>query len=69
MLSFRIGNEDHIVHVYGDQSIAEALHVLWKNRSGVVAVRDRESKRLIGSIRNSDIYLLLENDNIFRSLK
>ncbi|KAB2634622.1 SNF1-related protein kinase regulatory subunit gamma-1-like [Pyrus ussuriensis x Pyrus communis] len=55
------GNEKHVVHVYGDQSLAGALHVLWKSRNGAVAVTDTKTKKLIGCIRNSNIYLLLEN--------
>ncbi|KAM1264517.1 hypothetical protein ACFX2J_034309 [Malus domestica] len=53
---FRFGNEEHVVHVYGDQSLVGALHVLWKSRNG--AVKERKTKKLIGCIRNSDIYLL-----------
>ncbi|XP_041016286.1 SNF1-related protein kinase regulatory subunit gamma-1-like [Juglans microcarpa x Juglans regia] len=66
---FRFENEEHVVHVYGDQSIAEALHVLWGSRIGVVAVLNRETNRLIGSIRSSDIYLLVENETFLHDRK
>ncbi|KAL5858217.1 hypothetical protein ACOSQ3_005675 [Xanthoceras sorbifolium] len=62
---FRFENEDHVVQVCGDQSVAEAMQILCKNRVGIIAVVDRGTKRLIGGMRRSDIYLLLENDNIY----
>ncbi|RVW48356.1 SNF1-related protein kinase regulatory subunit gamma-1 [Vitis vinifera] len=58
---------DHAIHVYGDQRIAEGFHVLWKNRTCPIAVLNRENKRLIGSLRSSDIHLLLDNDDLFHS--
>lgn len=60
---------DHAIHVYGDQRIAEGFHVLWKNRTYPIAVLNRENKRLIGSLRSSDIHLLLDNDDLFHSRK
>ncbi|CBI37673.3 unnamed protein product, partial [Vitis vinifera] len=58
-LSFRFAN----------QSIAEGFHVLWKNRTCPIAVLNRENKRLIGSLRSSDIHLLLDNDDLFHGRK
>ncbi|XP_048336134.2 SNF1-related protein kinase regulatory subunit gamma-1 isoform X2 [Ziziphus jujuba] len=69
LTDFWFEHKEHAVHVYGDQSITEALHTLWKNRTGVIAVTDRESKRLIGSVRNSDVYLLLESENLLHDKK
>ncbi|KAG7976025.1 hypothetical protein I3843_06G127700 [Carya illinoinensis] len=66
---FRFENEEHVVHVYGDQSIAEALHVLWRSRIGAIAVLNRETNRLVGSIRCSDIYLLIENETFLHDRK
>lgn len=66
---YRFEHREHVVHVYGDQSIAEALHALWKSRTGVIAVTDRENKRVIGSVRNSDVYLLLESGNLLHNKK
>ncbi|KAK5837873.1 hypothetical protein PVK06_006600 [Gossypium arboreum] len=65
---FRFENES-VSFVYGDDSIADALHVLFKSQTGAVAVIDRQTRMLIGSVRNGDVYLLLENDKIFRDRK
>ncbi|TYJ44311.1 hypothetical protein E1A91_A03G214800v1 [Gossypium mustelinum] len=65
---FRFENES-VSFVYGDESIADALHVLFKSQTGAVAVIDRQTRMLIGSVRNGDVYLLLENDKIFRDRK
>ncbi|KAF3435726.1 hypothetical protein FNV43_RR22818 [Rhamnella rubrinervis] len=69
LTEFRFENKEHIVHVYGDQNIAEALHILWKSRIGVIAVRDRENDKLIGSVRSSDVFLLLESENLLHNRK
>ncbi|XP_040958616.1 SNF1-related protein kinase regulatory subunit gamma-1 isoform X1 [Gossypium hirsutum] len=65
---FRFENES-VSFVYGDESIADALHVLFKSQTGAVAVIDRQTRMLIGSVRNGDVYLLLENEKIFRDRK
>ncbi|KAK2665346.1 hypothetical protein Ddye_003920 [Dipteronia dyeriana] len=62
---FRLENEDHVVQVYRDQSVAEAVQILCGNRVGVIAVVERGTERLIGNMRRSDIYLLLENDKLY----
>ncbi|KAI9180460.1 hypothetical protein LWI28_005002 [Acer negundo] len=62
---FRLENEDHVVQVYGDQSVSEAVRILCGNRVGVIAVVERGTETLIGNMRRSDIYLLLENDNLY----
>ncbi|KAJ0076918.1 hypothetical protein Patl1_36449 [Pistacia atlantica] len=61
---FRFENGDHVVQVCGDQSLAEGLRMLCKNQVDAIAVVKRETRRLIGTITRSDIYLLLENDNL-----
>ncbi|CAN0866516.1 SNF1-related protein kinase regulatory subunit gamma-1 [Linum grandiflorum] len=61
--------EEHLKTVYGDQSLSEALHLLWKSQVGVVAVVSRGNGRVIGCIRNSDAYLLVENTNLFSNRK
>ncbi|RQO95825.1 hypothetical protein POPTR_009G118700v4 [Populus trichocarpa] len=66
---FRFGNEERVDLVYGDRSLAEALHILRESRIGVVAVVNRENKKVIGCIRNSDVYLLLENNEILGDRK
>ncbi|CAI0377539.1 unnamed protein product [Linum tenue] len=61
--------EEHLVTVYGDQSLTEALHLLWGTQIGVIAVVSRANEKVIGCIRNSDVYLLLENDDLFSNRK
>ncbi|XP_050261237.1 SNF1-related protein kinase regulatory subunit gamma-1-like [Quercus robur] len=65
----RFENEEHVVYVYGDQSIAEALHALRESQIGAIAVINRGSKKLIGSIRRSDIHLIIQNDNLLHNRK
>ncbi|OVA18758.1 CBS domain [Macleaya cordata] len=65
---FRFENNGSLVYVYGDQSISDALHSLWENRVNGIPVIDRETKKLIGSVRINDIHLLT-NDKLFRDRK
>ncbi|KAJ8767152.1 hypothetical protein K2173_013549 [Erythroxylum novogranatense] len=55
--------------VYGDQILAEALRILWESRVGAVPVLDRRSQKLIGCIRDTDIHLLFENNELFNNRK
>lgn len=55
--------------MYGDESIARALHILFKSQIGAIAVIDRQTQRLIGRVTSSDVYLLMENDNLFHNRK
>lgn len=66
---FRFESEGQAVSITGDQNLAEALKVLWEKRVDAVAVVDRGTGRLIGSIRRSDVYLLLDNDDLFFNRK
>uniref|UniRef100_A0A6N2L4E5 CBS domain-containing protein n=1 Tax=Salix viminalis TaxID=40686 RepID=A0A6N2L4E5_SALVM len=66
---FRFENEERVDLVYGDRSLAEALHILRESRVGVVAVVNRENKKVIGCIRKSDVYLLLENNELLGDRK
>ncbi|KAJ6671389.1 hypothetical protein OIU85_015166 [Salix viminalis] len=66
---FRFENEERVDLVYGDRSLAEALHILRGSRVGVVAVVNRENKKVIGCIRKSDVYLLLENNELLGDRK
>ncbi|XP_052180283.1 SNF1-related protein kinase regulatory subunit gamma-1-like isoform X3 [Diospyros lotus] len=65
----RFENEEHAVFVYGDQSIAETMHILWESRIGAAAVMERGTKRLIGSLSNSDLYIFLDNNDVFNNRK
>ncbi|XP_076924606.1 SNF1-related protein kinase regulatory subunit gamma-1-like [Bidens hawaiensis] len=62
---FRFEHDDQIVSVYNDQSIAEAVDVLWNSKVCAIAVVDRQMDKLIGCIRLSDIHHLLDDDHIF----
>jgi len=54
-----------IIHLYGDQYIIDAMDCLWKHRISGVPVIDRHSKRILGSVRNTDVRLLLDNHKLF----
>ncbi|OWM87237.1 SNF1-related protein kinase regulatory subunit gamma-1-like isoform X1 [Punica granatum] len=62
---YRFENEDHMVCVYENQTVAEALLTLRENQMGAIAVLNRKTRQLIGCFRSSDIYLLLDNDYVF----
>ncbi|XP_047324973.1 SNF1-related protein kinase regulatory subunit gamma-1-like [Impatiens glandulifera] len=66
---FRFDLAERTMYVFGNQSIDEAIDILWKNRDiGVVAVV-QSTKRLIGWVRRSDIHLLLDNHELFHMRK
>lgn len=65
----RLEHKGYAVHVYGDQNISEAFSLLWENGNCPAAVRNRESRRLIGGLRSSDVHLLLDNNDLFCSRK
>ncbi|KAH0449544.1 hypothetical protein IEQ34_020236 [Dendrobium chrysotoxum] len=58
-----------LVCIFGDQTVADALHILWENHSDAVPVIGRVTKTLIGFVRSSDIYLLLEDDELYENRK
>ncbi|XP_020522877.1 SNF1-related protein kinase regulatory subunit gamma-1 isoform X2 [Amborella trichopoda] len=58
-----------VIHLHGDQSVAEGLHCLWKNRIGGIPILDSKTERLIGNFRSTDVRLLLDNDDIFKNRK
>ncbi|CAL9201437.1 unnamed protein product [Musa hybrid cultivar] len=62
---YRLMNAAGVVSVFSDQSLADALHVLWDMQLDGVPVVDRRSGTLLGCVRRSDIYLLLEDDSLF----
>ncbi|XWS67888.1 hypothetical protein CRYUN_Cryun04dG0043500 [Craigia yunnanensis] len=66
---FGFENEENVSSVYGDESIAKALHILFKSQIGAIAVIDRQTWRFMGSVRSSDVYLLMENDNLLHNRK
>ncbi|KAL4588825.1 hypothetical protein LXL04_001721 [Taraxacum kok-saghyz] len=62
---FRFDHNDQIVSIYNDQTIAEAVNALWKKKICAVAVVKRQTNKLIGCVRVSDIHRLLSDDRIF----
>ncbi|RCV26340.1 hypothetical protein SEVIR_5G245300v4 [Setaria viridis] len=61
---FRFASVRKPVLVYSDQNLADGLHTLSKEKMGV-AVIDRKTSCLIGSIQCSDLYLLLDDSSLF----
>lgn len=57
------------VYMFGDETVADALHILWEKHIDVIPVVDRMRKTLIGMVRSSDIYLLLEDDDLYHNRK
>ncbi|KAK9286870.1 hypothetical protein L1049_015276 [Liquidambar formosana] len=66
---FQFEHEEHNVRVYGDQSIAEAIDIIWNDQIDAIAVVDRGTERAIGCVRSTDIHLLLDNDSLFHNRK
>lgn len=62
---YRFDHNDQVVSIYNDQTIADAVHVLWKKKVCAVAVVKRQTEKLIGCVRVSDIHRLLADDRIF----
>lgn len=56
------------VSVYSNQTLADALHILSKEKIGL-AVIDWKTSCLIGSIQCRDLYLLLDDSSLFRNRK
>ncbi|CAJ1973074.1 unnamed protein product [Sphenostylis stenocarpa] len=53
--------------VFADQTVADALKSLWQNQTSAVAVVDRETKKLLGNVRKSDVYILVRNNDLLRN--
>lgn len=65
---FRFTNESRPATVYSDQTESDALHVLSREKTAV-AVIDRKTQYFIGMIQCSDLYLLLDDQSLFRKRK
>ncbi|TVU02547.1 hypothetical protein EJB05_51957, partial [Eragrostis curvula] len=65
---FRFANGRKPVSVSSDQTLANALHILSKEKMGI-AVIDRKTSCLIGSIQCNDLYLLLDDSSLFKNRK
>ena len=67
-LSFhRFESQENPSCVYGDQTVANALDMLWQNQTCPVAVVDRQTKKLLGNVRNSDVYNLVKINELLRN--
>ncbi|XP_074310466.1 SNF1-related protein kinase regulatory subunit gamma-1-like isoform X2 [Silene latifolia] len=66
---FHFEREDAAYQVYEDQTVSEALSVLSEKRVVAVAVVRRNNKELVGSVRDTDISLLLDNDDLLTATK
>ncbi|KAK9691061.1 hypothetical protein RND81_09G173500 [Saponaria officinalis] len=66
---FRFETKDSACQVYGDQSVSEALSVLSEKRVAAVAVIHRNTRELLGTVRETDISLLLDNAALFKDIK
>jgi hypothetical protein len=49
--------------------MVEAIQVLWESKLGTIAVVERGTETLIGSVRSSDLYLLLKDDDLYSDRK
>ncbi|WVZ69562.1 hypothetical protein U9M48_018333 [Paspalum notatum var. saurae] len=65
---FRFAHARRPVSVFSDQTIAEALHILSKDKLGV-AIIDRKTKCLVASMQCSDLHLLLDDSSLFINRK
>ncbi|KAE9609486.1 hypothetical protein Lal_00019991 [Lupinus albus] len=61
------GNRKHPTCVSRGLTVADALKVLWQNQTCAVAVLDQQTKKVIGNVRNSDVYHLVNNDDLLRN--
>ncbi|XP_027357006.1 SNF1-related protein kinase regulatory subunit gamma-1-like [Abrus precatorius] len=64
---FRFEGQENPSCVSGDQTVADALKLLRQNQTCAVAVVDRQTKKLLGNVRNSDVYNLVKNDDLLRN--
>ncbi|KAI3674435.1 hypothetical protein L2E82_52259 [Cichorium intybus] len=63
--NFRFDHNDQVVSIFNDQTIADAVYILWKKKVCAVAVVKRQTEKLIGCVRISDIHRLLSDDRMF----
>jgi hypothetical protein len=68
LLVARFVNASKPVSVYSDQTVADAFCVLSKEKTGV-SVIDRKTWCLTGMIQCSDVYLLLDDNSLFKQQK
>nr|CAD1834266.1 unnamed protein product [Ananas comosus var. bracteatus] len=66
---FRFKDASRPIFIFSDQSLADVLHIMWEEQLDGVAVVGRKTGTLVGCVRRSDVYLLLEDDSIFGKRK
>lgn len=67
--SYRLIDSAGVVSIYSDQTLVDVLHILWDKQINGVPIVDRRSGLLIGSVKRSDIYLLVKDDSLFSKRK
>ena len=64
----RVEDQEPPICVYGNQTVADAFKLLWENHNTcAVAVVDQQTKKIMGNVRNSDVYHLLKSDEILKN--
>lgn len=65
---FRFDNAEHVDHVYGDESLEQALRILFRSQAGAIAVFNKGTRKLIGCFGRNDVHLFMDN-NLFDNRK
>ncbi|XP_065855028.1 SNF1-related protein kinase regulatory subunit gamma-1-like [Euphorbia lathyris] len=63
------GQEHMNICVYGDQSLAEGLGVLWESRIGAVAIVNRGNEKIMGCITSNHVLLIFQDNKLFNMRK
>ncbi|CAK9863884.1 unnamed protein product [Sphagnum jensenii] len=58
-------NSGTLVGVNGDDTLITAFRAMWKHRVSAMPVTDTASKHIIGTLRNTDLLILLDQPNLF----
>ncbi|KAG6537825.1 SNF1-related protein kinase regulatory subunit gamma-1-like [Zingiber officinale] len=69
LLEYGLIDSAGVVSIYSDQTLVDVLHILWDKQINGVPIVDRRSGLLIGSVKRSDIYLLVKDDSLFSKRK
>ncbi|MCO5600123.1 hypothetical protein L7F22_054231 [Adiantum nelumboides] len=56
-----------ILHMDPKKTVLDALMHMWKHRVGSLPIIDPESKTIVGDIRTTDVWLLLDNSEVFEN--
>ncbi|CAK9203310.1 unnamed protein product [Sphagnum jensenii] len=58
-------NSGTLVGVNGDDTLITAFRAMWKHRVSAMPVTDTASKHIIGTLRNTDLLILLDQPHLF----